>query len=117
MSEGAVKNIKYKITPFIIKDHKIGSEVIIFVLCSFSMKFIMLIMTKMPTTILLIRVKMPTFVGILTIMSRINTISECLKQEKLLIFCILPRVGVIKIVIVINCNLITFSKVIACNCN
>ena len=29
----------------------------------------------------------------------------------------LNRVGVIKIVIVINCNLITFSKVIACNCN
>ena len=27
------------------------------------------------------------------------------------------RVGVIKIVIVINCNLITFSKVVACNCN
>ena len=27
------------------------------------------------------------------------------------------RVGEIKIVIVINCNLITFSKVIACNCN
>ena len=27
------------------------------------------------------------------------------------------RVGVIKIVIVINCNLITFSKVIVCNCN
>ena len=27
------------------------------------------------------------------------------------------RVGVIKIVIVMNCNLITFSKVIACNCN
>ena len=27
------------------------------------------------------------------------------------------RVGVIKFVIVINCNLITFSKVIACNCN
>ena len=27
------------------------------------------------------------------------------------------RVGVIKIVIVINCNLITFSEVIACNCN
>ena len=27
------------------------------------------------------------------------------------------RVGVIKIVIVINYNLITFSKVIACNCN
>ena len=27
------------------------------------------------------------------------------------------RVGVIKILIVINCNLITFSKVIACNCN
>ena len=26
------------------------------------------------------------------------------------------RVGVIKIVIVINCNLITSSKVIACNC-
>ena len=31
--------------------------------------------------------------------------------------CQLVRVGVIKIVIVINCNLITFSKVIACNCN
>ena len=29
----------------------------------------------------------------------------------------LVRVGVIKIVIVINCNLITFSKVIVCNCN
>ena len=29
----------------------------------------------------------------------------------------MTRVGVIKIVIVINCNLITFSKVIACNCN
>ena len=29
----------------------------------------------------------------------------------------LTRVGVIKIVIVINCNVITFSKVIACNCN
>ena len=27
------------------------------------------------------------------------------------------RVGVIKIVIVINCNLITFSKVMSCNCN
>ena len=27
------------------------------------------------------------------------------------------RVGVIKIVIVVNCNLITFFKVIACNCN
>ena len=27
------------------------------------------------------------------------------------------RVGVIKIVIVINCNFITFSKVIAGNCN
>ena len=27
------------------------------------------------------------------------------------------KVGVIKIVILINCNLITFSKVIACNCN
>ena len=27
---------------------------------------------------------------------------------------LLNRVGVIKIVIVINCNLITFSKVIAC---
>ena len=27
------------------------------------------------------------------------------------------RVGMIKIVIVIHCNLITFSKVIACNCN
>ena len=27
------------------------------------------------------------------------------------------RVGAIKIVIVINCNLITFSKVIVCNCN
>ena len=30
---------------------------------------------------------------------------------------LIGRVGVIKIVIVINCNLITFSKVIACNCN
>ena len=30
---------------------------------------------------------------------------------------VMCRVGVIKIVIVINCNLITFSKVIACNCN
>ena len=30
---------------------------------------------------------------------------------------IVGRVGVIKIVIVINCNLITFSQVIACNCN
>ena len=29
----------------------------------------------------------------------------------------MSRVGVIKIVIVINCNLITFPKVIACNCN
>ena len=29
--------------------------------------------------------------------------------------CIIIRVGVIKIVI--NCNLITFSKVIECNCN
>ena len=29
----------------------------------------------------------------------------------------ISRVGVIKIVIVINCNLITFSKVLACNCN
>ena len=27
------------------------------------------------------------------------------------------RVGVIKKVIVINCNLITFLKVIVCNCN
>ena len=27
------------------------------------------------------------------------------------------RVGVIKIVIVINCNLITFSKIIESNCN
>ena len=32
-------------------------------------------------------------------------------------FVLSIRVGVIKIVIVINCNLITFSKVIACNCN
>ena len=83
--EGAVKNIKYK-TPFNIKEHKIGLEVIIFVLCSFSMKFIMLIMTKMPKTILLINVKTPTIVGILTFMSRINTFFECFKQEKLLIF-------------------------------
>ena len=43
----------------------------------------------------------------------------------LILFCLFccftsqvnSRVGVIKIVIVINCNLITFSKVIACNCN
>ena len=27
------------------------------------------------------------------------------------------RLGVIKKVIVINCNLITFSKIIVCNCN
>ena len=27
------------------------------------------------------------------------------------------RVGIIKIVIVINCNIITFPKAIACNCN
>ena len=33
------------------------------------------------------------------------------------IFSFKTRVGVIKIVIVINCNLITYSKVIACNCN
>ena len=30
---------------------------------------------------------------------------------------VMIRVGVIKIVIVINCNLIIFSKVIACTCN
>ena len=30
---------------------------------------------------------------------------------------VIIRVWIIKIVIVINCNLITFSKVIACNCN
>ena len=29
----------------------------------------------------------------------------------------LPQLGLIKILIVINCILITFSKVIACNCN
>ena len=29
----------------------------------------------------------------------------------------MARVGVIKKVIVINCNLITFLKVIVCNCN
>ena len=31
--------------------------------------------------------------------------------------CFHVRVGVIKIVIIINCNIITFSKLIACNCN
>ena len=31
--------------------------------------------------------------------------------------CLCNRVGVFKIVIVINCNLITFSKEIVCNCN
>ena len=31
--------------------------------------------------------------------------------------CHEDRVGVINSVIVINCHLITFSKVIACNCN
>ena len=31
--------------------------------------------------------------------------------------CPLVRVGVIKIVIVINCNLITFFKIIENNCN
>ena len=34
----------------------------------------------------LINVKMPTIVGILTFISLINTTSECLKQEKILIF-------------------------------
>ena len=34
-----------------------------------------------------------------------------------MVIMVMDRVGVIKIVIVINCNLITFSKVIACNCN
>ena len=77
-----LKTIKYKITPFIIKDHKIGSGVIIFVLCSFSVKFVMLIITEMSTIILLINVKMPTIVGILIFMSSANTTSECFKQEK-----------------------------------
>ena len=33
--------------------------------------------------ILLINVKMPTIVGILTVMSRINPTSECIKQERI----------------------------------
>ena len=38
---------------------------------------------------LLINVKMPTIVGILTVISRINTTSECFKQEKPLFLNIL----------------------------
>ena len=34
-----------------------------------------------------------------------------------LLTLVMPIAGVIKIVIVINHNLITFSKVITCNCN
>ena len=37
--------------------------------------------------------------------------------ETVFLTAIVCRVGVIKIVIAINCNLITFSKIIACNCN
>ena len=36
--------------------------------------------------ILLINVKMPTIVGILTFISRMNTISDSFKQEKIVIF-------------------------------
>ena len=36
--------------------------------------------------ILLINAKMPTVVGILTLISRINTTSECLKARKILVF-------------------------------
>ena len=39
---------------------------------------------------------------------------DYIKQENMY-WEITVRVGVIKIVIVINCNLITLSKVIACN--
>ena len=54
-----------------------GLEVIKLVSCSaqLSMKFI-----------LLINVKMPKIVGILTFISRINTTSECFKQEICVIF-------------------------------
>ena len=41
------------------------------------------------TFILLINVKMPTIVGILTVISRINTTSECFEQENPLFFSIL----------------------------
>ena len=52
-----------------------NSEVIKLISCStqLSMKFI-----------LLINVKMPTIVGILTFISRINTTSECFKQEQMI---------------------------------
>ena len=51
-----------------------------------------------------------------------NKNSKIYPQNQVILDCImssipLNRVGVIKIVIVINCNLITFSKVIVCNCN
>ena len=36
--------------------------------------------------ILLINVKMPTVVGILTFISRINTPSKCIKEEKIFVF-------------------------------
>ena len=54
-----------------------------------SIKFILLVNVKMPTivkSILLKNVKMPTIVGILTFISRINTISESFKASKILIF-------------------------------
>ena len=46
-----------------------------------------------------------------------NSIENSVNTDCTLGFTLFGRVGVIIIVIVINCNLITFSKVIACNCN
>ena len=41
--------------------------------------------TQLSTKFILhINVKMPTIVGILTFISRINTISECFKQEQII---------------------------------
>ena len=53
----------------------------------------------------------------LVVWSRTITPRCCERPDSLLYEALSIRVGVIKIVIVINCNLITFSKVIACNCN
>ena len=49
--------------------------------------------------------------------STIPLLPESENVKPLPIFCGCTRHGVIKKVIVINCNLITFSKIIECNCN
>ena len=61
-----------------ITDYRPSPEILFSCSTQLSMKFI-----------LLINVKMPTIVGILTIISRINTTSTCLKQKKSLSFSIL----------------------------